>query len=128
VRRSTGKNPLILTDDHYVDLDSKNPNWDVQQGFPEGLDIGMWGYGVGDGAGLNVGKESESAVVSGPANYDTCSTATNYTGDIQKAKPDKSICVRTSENRYAFITIEKVNLDEKREYVDTVQFAAVVWE
>jgi hypothetical protein len=123
VRRSTGKNPLVLSDRYYADLDSTDPSWDVHPDETGDFDIGFYGYN--QGAGLRAGGNSDLAVVSGSANYDTCLKATSYESEIEPITPGSKICVRTSDQRFAFITVDKLSLADTPE---SIELSVVVWD
>jgi hypothetical protein len=125
VRRSTGKHSLILSNEFWADLDSKNPAWDISQIVTDDHDIGISGYY--QGTVFRSGSHSDIATVSGPSNYNTCLIETGYSEEINPAKPGTKICVRTSDKRFAFITIEKLLFDQVGN-VEKIQLAVVVWE
>jgi hypothetical protein len=126
VRRSTEKHSLVLSDRYYADLDSMSPDWDVTNNGTDDFDIQLSAYY--QGAGLSAAGNSELATVSGPASYDTCLMETGYVADeVDPAKPGTRICIKTSEHRYAFITIEKLISDEPGN-VEKIKLTAVVWD
>jgi hypothetical protein len=107
-----------------ADFDSMNPAWDVRNsGFSDRQDV-FWDHG----GRLSGFRGGEFAVVSGSADYEICSTATGYRTslDLREAQPGMNLCVRTSENRYALVTIKKIvgGEDLRRQ----VQLGVVVWD
>ena len=120
VRRTTEAEPITLRPSFGVDLDNiTSENWAVAAG--------------GTGSGRDVAPNSNGdtlyfigdyAVVTGAPEYATCARETGYTRggiEIGSLQPDDNICVRTSENRYALVTI--VTAAEQ-----AIRFRAVVWD
>ncbi len=105
-RRTTGSDPITLRPSYGVDLDDTTSlNWNVGTGcigLCDGRDVGF----QGDGSAVNF--VGDYAVVSGPVTYATCARETAYTrGGIERGslRTGETVCVRTSENRYAVVTI-----------------------
>jgi hypothetical protein len=121
-RRSTGEHPLALSQSYSADLDSMNPGWDVKYAATASrFDIGYAREGW-----LSGRSSSDLAIVSGEASYDVCSTATSYRKSLDRDEVKKGInlCVRTSEKRYAFMTIKKL---VGGDYPSEIQLDVVVW-
>jgi hypothetical protein len=100
-----------------------NPAWDVSSEDKEGWDLGFASIGVG---GLSINRhESDLAVVSGPQSYDTCERATEYSGGLyhEDLKEGLTACVKTSESRFAYITIKKLVGDREK-----IQLEVTVWD
>jgi hypothetical protein len=118
VRRTTGPGAITLRPSYGVDLDDDtSPNWSVGRGCC-GRDVG-W-----DGSGSVLYISNDYAVMPATADYTACSHETAYTtGPVERGslQPDENICVRTSDNRYALVTIVAVS-DQ------AVQFRATVWD
>lgn len=100
VRRETGQQPVVLSDGYSIDLDSRNPNWDVTSGPYGDLSLRreyLYGrYGT------------DLAQVSGMPNYEVCRAATLYVDevDLSAIDPGATFCIRTGDDgRFAFITI-----------------------
>ena len=125
VRRSTDKYPLILPSNRYADLDSRNRRWDIEYNGTDDSDIGFDGYYKA--AGLTAGKNSGITSVSGSANYNKCSFETGYADQVMPVKRGTKLCVKTSDERFALITVEKLLSDEVGN-VEKIQLAVVVWE
>jgi hypothetical protein len=126
VRRSTEKHPMVLSDRYYADLDSMSPDWDVTNNGTDDFDIQLHAYY--QGASLWAAGNSELATVSDSVNYNTCLMETGYVADeVDPAKPGTGICIKTSEHRYAFITVEKLISDEPGN-VEKIKLTAVVWD
>jgi hypothetical protein len=121
--RRTGK--LVLSDGHPANLDSKAPDWDVLSEQSDDFDIRLSGYY--GGAALQAAGNSYIAQVSGSPNYDTCLKETGFVEEIDPAKPDTKICVRTGDKRFAFVTVQKLFWDEGGG-VEKIQLSVVVWE
>jgi hypothetical protein len=102
VRRTTGDHPLILSADYVADLDSRDADWGVQGAYQDVIkpDIHL----------TSLSLRGEIAVVSGSDEYETCQYATGYKGDYQtdEFEAGTHLCVRTTEERLAFVTIEKI--------------------
>jgi hypothetical protein len=122
VRRSTADYPLTLSGGYSADLDSMNSAWDVKYAATiSRFDLSF------NSVGLSGHSKSDLAVVSGPASYETCSNATAYSeGGVSRneAKPGMKLCARTSEKRYAFITIKKLL---PKDYPKEIQLDVTVW-
>jgi hypothetical protein len=118
VRRTTGAESITLRLNYGVDLDDDtSPNWNVGIGCC-GRDVGF----ASDASRLYI--DNDYAVVTGPAQYATCSHETGYTNaalERGSLHPDETICVRTNGSRYALVTITSVS-DQ------AVQFRATVWD
>src|SRR5205085_288661 len=119
VRRSTAEQqPITLRPSYGVDLDDDtSPNWSVGRGCCN-RDVG-W-----DGNGSVLYISNDYAVMTGPADYAACSQETGYTsGPLERGslQPDENLCVRTSGDRYALVTIVDVS-DQ------AVRFRATVWD
>jgi hypothetical protein len=118
VRRSTGKNPITLTDQYAADLDSKDGGWAVANAAANSdWDIEFeWG---------GLGAAEDLAMVKGPVKYETCQNATGYrvTLDEKYVESGTRLCVRTSEDRFAFVTIKDVDSDPAQIALDVT-----VWE
>ncbi len=118
VRRTTGGEVITLRQRYGVDLDDDtSPNWNVGSA--------CCGRDVGFASNANrLYLENDHVVVTGPAQYATCSRETGYTNSaIERGslRPGETICVRTTGERYALITIASAN-DQ------AVQFRATVWD
>jgi hypothetical protein len=122
VRRTTeGKSlPLTISDRYMVDLDSTDPTWDAHDGG---------GYGdlyYDPPHGIRLGN-SDLAYVGGAGSYETCAIQSGYTGEAingTNLRTGTSACVRTSEKRYALITITKLVTNPARQ----VQLEVTVWD
>jgi hypothetical protein len=120
VRRTSQPGTITLRPSYGADLDDNtSPNWGVESGpNSNGNDIGLgsegeYAYFAGD-----------YAVVSGAPEYATCANETAYTsGAIERVSlgPGAKICVLTSEDRYALVTI--ISTSEQ-----AIQFAVTVWD
>ena len=123
VLRSTGENPLTLTAGYSADLDTMDPAWDVEYSARNArLDINFSGS-----FGLISQSATDLALVDGPASYDTCLKATGYTKDSveDQLQAGSTVCVRTSEKRYAFLTVKKL---VPRDNPDKIQLDVTVWD
>jgi Domain of unknown function (DUF1707) len=118
VRRTTGAESITLRLNYGVDLDDNtSPNWNVGMGCCD-RDVGF----ASDASRLYI--DNDYAVVTGPAQYSTCSHETGYTNEALERgslHPGETLCVRTNGNRYAFVTIISVS-DQ------AFQFRATVWD
>jgi len=118
VRRTTGAESITLRLGYGVDLDDNtSSNWNVGVGCC-GRDVGI----ASDASRLYL--DNDYAVVTGPAQYATCSHETGYTNaalERGSLQPGETICVRTNGNRYALVTITSAS-DQ------AVQFRATVWD
>jgi hypothetical protein len=121
--RRTGK--LVLSDGHPANLDSMEPAWDVLSPLEDDFDIAVNGYYKG--ATLKAAGKSNIASVTGSPDYNTCLEETGYTEEIESAKPGTTACVRTGEERFAFVTVQKLFWDEGGG-VEKIQLAVVVWQ
>jgi hypothetical protein len=120
VRRATGTEAITLRPSYGVDLDNNtSPNWAVAVGGANN------GRDVGSGSSADrLYFTGDYAVVTGAPEYATCARETGYTrGGIElgSLQTGDNICVRTSEDRYALVTI--VTAAEQ-----AIQFRAVVWD
>jgi hypothetical protein len=103
-----------------VDLDSTDPTWDAHDGG---------GYGdlyYDPPHGIRLGN-SDLAYVGGAGSYETCAIQSGYTGEAingTNLRTGTSACVRTSEKRYALITITKLVTNPARQ----VQLEVTVWD
>lgn len=117
-RRTSGAEAITLRPNYGVDLDdSTSPNWKVGVGCC-GRDVGF----AYDTSRLYI--SNDYAVVTGPPQYATCSHETGYTnGALERGSlhAGETLCVRTSESRYAFVTVVGVS-DQ------AFQFQATVWD
>jgi hypothetical protein len=117
--------PLTLSLNYKADLDSQNSNWDVvSPAYGSRFDIGFNSVGLGGYSSSG----NDAAIVSGPASYETCSAATNYSKAYitrSKATPGMNLCVRTSEKRYAFLTIKKLL---PRDSATQIELDVRVWD
>ena len=114
-----------MSDGHPANLDSMEPAWDVLSKQEDDFDIGVNAYYKG--AALRAAGQSYIASVSDSPDYDTCLKETGYTEEIDPAKPGTTVCVRTGEERFAFVTVKKLLYDEV-DNVERIQLAVVVWE
>jgi hypothetical protein len=124
VRRSTGNNPMTLTDGYAVDLDTPlNAAWDVEYAAT----LFRFDMSFHRDVGIRVGSKSDISVVDGPASYETCSNATGYAQDIPQKEVQQGVaaCVRTSEKRLAFFTIKKIT---PRDFPRQIQLDVTVWD
>jgi hypothetical protein len=100
-----------------------NHAWDVEYaGNEERFDIEY------DHSALTALSPSDLAIVNGSARYDTCRDATGYTQEVdwRKIKPGLSVCVRTSEKRFAFLIVKKLVGDIDNP--DQIQLDVTVWD
>jgi hypothetical protein len=118
VRRSTGDKVLTLTADYSADLDSMPPGWGVKFEENDYKDIEVHHSNL-------VSENGDMAIVSGAPKYETCQDATAYQFEVEwrYVRPGLKVCVRTSENRYAFVTVKKFNKE-----TDDIQLDVVVWD
>jgi hypothetical protein len=124
VRRTSQPGAITLRPSYGADLDDNtSPNWGVKSG-PIGSSAGS-GSDIGpDSDGANVDFAGDYAVVTGAPEYATCANETAYTsGAIERVSlsPGENICVLTSEDRYALVTI--ISTSEQ-----AIQFAVTVWD
>ena len=122
VRRSSGDNPLALSQSYSADLDSMNPGWDVKYAAT----LSRFDIGYAREGWLSARSSSDLAIVSDTASYDVCSTATSYRQSLDRneVKEGINLCVRTSEKRYAFMTIKKL---VGGDYPTEIQLDVIVW-
>jgi hypothetical protein len=118
VRRSTDDKALTLSAGYSTDLDSMPPGWGVKSEENEYKDIEVHQSDL-------VSENGDMAIVSGAPKYETCQDATAYQVEVEwrYVRPGLKVCVRTSENRYAFVTVEKFNVDSQQ-----IQLDVVVWD
>lgn len=119
VRRTTGAVAITLRPSYSLDLDDNtSPNWSVGAGCCGPNDIGL------NSDASQVYISDDYAVETGFPGYATCAQETGYTnGALERGslKSGENLCVRTSEHRYALVTI--VSASDQ-----AVQFRAVVWD
>lgn len=123
VRRSThDKPPLTLTTGYSADLDATTLSWDVQYSASNSRFDIRYSYGS-----INGVSAGDFAVVTGPAVYETCLTASGYARSIRRneIQPGVTACARTSEKRYAFVTIKKL---VPRDNPKQIQLDVTVWD
>jgi hypothetical protein len=122
VRRKTDPNtPLTLTDGYRADLDSRSPNWDVAYADTDTRFDITWSTGGGGGLSAN-----DVALVDGPARPETCIAATAYSDGVPEndLKDGATVCVRTSDHRFAYLTVRPLSpVDDSKVTLDVV-----VWE
>ena len=122
VRRTSQPNAITLRPSYGVDLDDNtSPNWGVKSA-PVGAGYG--GSDIGSDSYGDIVFIGDYAVVTGAPEYATCATETAYTsGGIERGslRPDENICLRTSEDRFALVTI--ISTSEQ-----AIQFRATVWD
>jgi hypothetical protein len=118
VRRSTGDNALTLSNAYEIDMDSMDRDWGVHYSDVSPDRDLAYDWGGLNGAG-------DMAIVSGPVKYETCQDTTAYKQGIDEDELENGlkICVRTSEKRYAFVTIKKIVGDR-----DHLQLGVTVWD
>jgi hypothetical protein len=123
VARSTGNNPLTLTDGYAIDLDTLNGPWDVEYAAT----LSRFDMSFHRDVGIRVGSKSDIAIVDGSARYETCSNASGYAQDIPQKDVQQGVaaCVRTSEKRLAFFTIKKIT---PRDFPDKIQLDVTIWD
>jgi hypothetical protein len=118
IRRQSGGNPIRLSLDTEVDLDSMEPNWNVSR-FPYG----------GSGSDLYYSwngrvEQTRSTYypVIGEASYAICQAATAQVRsiDLNDRGNATEFCLLTSEGRLAFVRVVDVH--------DPVAFDVIVWE
>jgi hypothetical protein len=70
---------------------------------------------------------SDFAIVSGPAKYETCESATAYKKRTDKDETEvgTALCVRTTGHRYAFVKIKKVI---RRSQDSQIELDVTVWD
>ena len=123
VRRSTEPSkPLTLTQGYAADLDSDEPGWNVKYaGTAPSFDISYAREGW-----LSGYYSADLAIVSGTASYEVCSTASGYRKSLDRDEVEEGInlCVRTSEKRFAFMTIKKL---VGGDYPNEIQLDVMVW-
>ena len=114
---------MVLQADYTADLDTEG--WSIKRRDNEN-DIEFWHGAL---IGNQYDNKTYLAVVSGPRKYETCKEATNYAEEISKEETKKgvTVCVKTSESRFAYITIKKV---VHNFYDDPykIQLALTVWD
>lgn len=119
VRRTTGAVAITLRPSYSLNLDDDtSPNWSVSAGCCGPNDIGL------NSDASQVYISDDYAVETGSPGYATCAHETAYTdGAVERGslKPGENLCVRTSEHRYALVTI--VSASDQ-----AIQFRAVVWD
>jgi hypothetical protein len=118
VRRTTeGHKPLILSSSYFADLDSLNPAWDVAGSPVSDHDVSF------TGSRFSARSNTDIAVAQGPKSYETCETATAYFDyyEADELSPNTHLCWRTSERRYAYVTVKKVTRS-------TIQLEVTVWD
>jgi hypothetical protein len=94
------------------------PGWDVKFEENEYKDIEVHHSNL-------VSENGDMAIVSGAPKYETCQDATAYQAEVEwnYVRPGLKVCVRTSENRYAFVTVKKFNVDSQE-----IQLDVTVWD
>jgi hypothetical protein len=118
-----GRQLLTLPTGTSADLDSENRNWDAEYAGTESrFDIQFTQSGQ-----LSAYYAAELAIVSGPASYETCQDATAYKKYLTKSetREGKNLCFKTSEKRYAYVTIENL---VSRDAPGEVQLSATAWD
>ncbi|SDG82462.1 DUF1707 domain-containing protein [Pseudonocardia oroxyli] len=117
VRRATNGQSITLTPGYRVDLDDlTSPNWLASNG--------CCGDVYFDSGSRYVTFNDDYAVMSGPADYAACTQATAYaTGSVERGglTPGKQFCVRTTEDRFAVVTVEGTT-------EQAFQFSVTVWD
>jgi hypothetical protein len=120
VRNTTkGRQLLTLPTGTSADLDSENRNWDAEYAGTESrFDIQFTQSGQ-----LSAYYAAEVAIVSRPASYETCQDATAYKKYLTRSetREGNNLCFKTSEKRYAYVTIEKLAPRE-------IQLSATAWD
>jgi hypothetical protein len=118
VRRSTGDKVLTLSNAYEIDLDSMDRDLGVHYSDVDPDRDLAYDWGGLNGAG-------DMAIISGPVKYETCQDATAYKQGVDEDELENGlkICVRTSEKRYAFVTIKKIIGDR-----DQLQLGVTVWD
>lgn len=121
-RRTTPDSPLVLSRGYSADLDAdavRSPDWKVKYSASDSsYDILLtWALG---GA-----LSAEAAPVEGEPSFEVCRSATGYSSSI---RPDVAIagfkaCVRTSEDRLAYVLVR--NVAENRR---SISLDVVVWD
>lgn len=103
VRRTTGADRIELAPGYAVDLDSQATDWEISRGS-DGQDVEF----SGGACCLNANNNTELAPVSiVTPDVATCQKPLPFYSQIQLASLDvpAHFCVRTSEGRYAFLTV-----------------------
>jgi hypothetical protein len=119
VRRSTGNKLLTLSGEYSADLDSMDAAWDVER-TTSGEDMDVLFY-----HGDLYAENGDLSIVSAAAKYETCRATTGYEESIYRTDldPGLKVCFRTSEKRYAFVTVKKVS-----EARNQIELSVTVWE
>lgn len=128
VRRTTTstQQQLKLARGYGADLDTLDPDWDVQYAATASRYDLQFTYGsAGEIAG-------EVATVDQGPDYRVCEYATNYTGQYlmgglsaDEAVAGVQFCVRTSEHRLAWVQISRVEGGDSRKVID---LDVTVWD
>jgi len=121
--------PLTLNFGYEADLDSVAPNWGVGNSI-NGDDLNFGGCGCSyDGVNARPESGSDIAPAMGMANYATCASATAYGLQLgpDNTTVGTAVCVRTSEGRYAFLTVTALAHNDSGG-LSSVSFDVTVWE
>jgi cell division protein FtsB len=114
--RQTGSTPLVVPGQSGVDLDSQASNWRADS--PLGKDLS-----VGTDASTIWGKTL--AIVKATPNLEACQSQTVLQTNLSTAQTvvGQKICVRTSEDRWAYVKIAAIDRSAR-----TMSFNIVVWK
>ena len=102
VRRETGADRIRLTPNYSVDLDSLDPDWEI--GRNSGQDVYL---GSGADSLYTYNGTDLAPVPTTTPDFATCQKPLPYGTRIklESLQVPASYCVRTSERRYAFLTV-----------------------
>ena len=115
-RQSTGNNPLTLSSGYRADLDSTDPAWDVQsEGADRHMDI-VFSYGK---------LREISPTLRSFQDRPNMRHGYKKFLDEDETRSGTSLCVRTSESRFAFVTIKKVRGEGSSAQI---QLDVTVWD
>lgn len=117
VRRATAGTPLTFTWTYSADLDSQDADWAVLQGSETGWDL----YLDGDGSVTT----HEVTIVDHVPTEAECRDSTVRQPSLgdEQSREGVMMCVRTTEDRFAFVRIAGIDEERKTTSVDIV-----VWE
>ncbi|MFG2008369.1 hypothetical protein ACGFNF_04775 [Micromonospora sp. NPDC048868] len=110
---------VTLSMSYSLDLDSTVTNWKVQYGYSlgQGLDVYL------NRGSPPVRTPGDVVVVDGTPSESACETSVTRQNDIlsEQLRTDQSFCVRTTEKRWAWLTVKRYEPGK------TLTFDVIVW-
>lgn len=119
VFRSTGDSPVTVSNGYAIDIDTQMADWGIRYDYAAGYELYYRNGSLGSGGGVHY------AIMPTDPSRETCATTTLWQGnslDDAATRQGIRLCVRTSENRFAFVKIVGVGAQRS-----SIMVSIVVW-